>query len=105
MAIAKAMEEFFRGSDIIGRLGGDEFVVLLKDIPSIDVLKARAEGLRALFSRLGCTYSLLGEISTSFGVSVASGGRKSFEKLYREADEALYKAKAEGKNGYHIYGG
>ena len=105
MAIAKAMEEFFRGSDIIGRLGGDEFVVLLKDIPSIDVLKTRAAGLRALFSKIGGSCSLPGHISASFGVSVASGGRKSFEELYREADEALYRAKAEGKNGYHIYGG
>ena len=77
----------------------------MKDIPSIDVLKTRAAGLRALFSKIGGSCSLPGHISASFGVSVASGGRKSFEELYREADEALYRAKAEGKNGYHIYGG
>ncbi|MCD7951653.1 MAG: diguanylate cyclase [Synergistaceae bacterium] len=103
ISIAQEMKKFFRGSDIIGRLGGDEFVALLKDVPSMDVVRLRAADFCAVFEQ-GCRVcTLRAHVSMSVGIAVTVGGQKSFDELYREADAALYRVKAAGKNDYHIY--
>ncbi|MCC8057403.1 diguanylate cyclase [Cloacibacillus sp.] len=103
ISIAQEMKKFFRGSDIIGRLGGDEFVALLKDVPSMDVVRLQAADFCAVFEQ-GCRVcTLRAHVSMSVGIAVTVGGQKSFDELYREADAALYRVKAAGKNDYHIY--
>ncbi|MCC8178899.1 MAG: GGDEF domain-containing protein, partial [Cloacibacillus sp.] len=103
ISIAQEMKKFFRGSDIIGRLGGDEFVALLKDGPSMDVVRLQAADFCAVFEQGFRACTLRAHVSMSVGIAVTVGGQKSFDELYREADAALYRVKAAGKNDYHIY--
>ena len=78
-------------------------MALLKDVPSMDVVRLRAADFCAVFEQ-GCRVcTLRAHVSMSVGIAVTVGGQKSFDELYREADAALYRVKAAGKNDYHIY--
>ncbi len=86
-----------RGSDLVGRIGGEEFCVLLwnADIKGATLF---AEGVRAVFGTLAVD-SLPEDLrfTASFGV-VAHRPGESLEDMYGRADEALYRAKNDGRN-------
>ncbi len=72
-------------------------------IAAFSVSTVRAADFCAAFEQ-GCrACSLRAHVSVSVGIAVTVGWQKSFDELYREADAALYRVKAEGKNDYHIY--
>jgi diguanylate cyclase (GGDEF)-like protein len=87
-----------RTYDRIGRYGGEEFLVVL---PNCDLEQAahQAERLR---SRLDQQPVFVDgtqlNVTASFGVTVSDGRERSPEELIRIADEALYRAKANGRN-------
>lgn len=86
-----------RAEDVVARFGGEEFVVLM---PLTDAEGASrfAERLRlAIAAELAGLSSAPGGLTASIGL-VAARGPAEFPALYRRADEALYRAKAEGKN-------
>jgi diguanylate cyclase (GGDEF)-like protein len=86
-----------RAEDVVARFGGEEFVVLM---PLTDAEGARrfAERLRlAVAAELAGIESAPSGLTASIGL-VAARGPAEFPALYRRADEALYQAKAEGKN-------
>jgi diguanylate cyclase (GGDEF)-like protein len=97
--LAGAMRE----QDTVGRLGGDEFIVLVEPTPdglTLDVLADRLiETLREPVE--------LGEEGKSFSVTasigVASGTYHTPDELLRDADLALYAAKAAGKDRYALF--
>jgi diguanylate cyclase (GGDEF)-like protein len=88
-----------RGQDTVGRLGGDEFVVLAESDGDPNGLRAVArriiEALRQPMTLEDDTPLLL-----TASIGIASGQHDSPEQLLREADIALYRAKAEGKDRY-----
>jgi diguanylate cyclase (GGDEF)-like protein len=92
-----------RDQDTVGRLGGDEFVVLVEsanDVTALDVLADRlTEALRApvKLGGDGKTFS----VTASIGVAV--GRYESPDELLRDADLALYAAKAAGRDRYALF--
>ena len=100
-SVATRLEATLRGSDTIGRLGGDEFVVLA-EAETMSIHPELAAGrllaaLRAPFCIDGVT------INVSASIGIAIGDRPSPGELLRDADIALYQAKAAGKNRYVLY--
>jgi diguanylate cyclase (GGDEF)-like protein/PAS domain S-box-containing protein len=96
--LARAMRESLRGSDVPARHGGEEFVVLLLDTP-LDGAMAVTERLR---ERVGGNEVALGQgrvarITVSAGVAELAPGER-LEALLERADEALYRAKASGRD-------
>ncbi|MBZ9679466.1 MULTISPECIES: GGDEF domain-containing protein [unclassified Mesorhizobium] len=84
-----------------GRIGGEEFAVLL---PLTDLAAARlfAEAVRTLYSAGGVDGLPAGtKVTASFGVAARSGD-ETLEPLMRRADEALYKAKKNGRNSVRL---
>jgi diguanylate cyclase (GGDEF)-like protein/PAS domain S-box-containing protein len=87
-----------RPTDLAVRLGGDEFALILGDTNAAGARKV-TDALQAAISRLGFSNGKSGELSISVGVaSVHPQGNQEESLLLREADRALYDAKAAGRN-------
>ena len=88
-----------RQEDIACRYGGDEFILVLPEC-SIETTRERAEQVREGFKRLGVKYHGQGlrAVTLSLGVAVFSAHGLTAESLLRKADQALYRAKAEGRD-------
>jgi diguanylate cyclase (GGDEF)-like protein len=96
-AVGQRISATVRGDDIAARLGGDEFAVVLWDREDL-------VGVRRLASRLLDTFadpfiidSQLLSVRASIGVAANFAGRQSCEDLMKNADVAMYVAKASGK--------
>jgi diguanylate cyclase (GGDEF)-like protein len=100
--VAQRMREIARSTDIVGRLGGDEFAVVL---PGANRAGAELASQRLLAS-IGLPYILGGEsarIGVSIGITVYPTDGATAEQLLRNADAALYMAKAKGRNRWCAY--
>ena len=101
--VATRLGACVRLSDTVARLGGDEFVVMLESLPE-NVLAAteysRIVGDRIL-QALSETYDLAGhqhESTCSIGVTLFSKRKQNMGDLLKQADLAMYQAKAAGRN-------
>ncbi|WP_449430384.1 diguanylate cyclase [Pseudomonas putida] len=95
--VAAQLRKRLRGRDFIARFGGEEFVLLLPQTAPAASAKV-AETLRAAIE--ACPFHFKGErvvITTSIGLSAFRSGERS-EVVLKRADEALYRAKALGRN-------
>jgi diguanylate cyclase (GGDEF)-like protein len=99
--VAHRLTSCVRQSDTVARLGGDEFAVLLEDVDPSEVGSACDRILVALARGA----SVAGhQLSLSASIGVASGdSSETAESMLRNADLAMYEAKARGKNQYVEY--
>lgn len=92
-----------RKTDTVARLAGDEFVVILEGLNSIDEPQFVA---RKIIATIGGEFQVLGHplaVSTSLGIVLYEGGNDvSPARLLARADEALYEAKAAGRNTFRM---
>ncbi len=98
--LAAKIRTVFRFDDIVGRLGGDEFIVLMKNSPTADIVRRKAAELLSALEYLTSGEDISVTVTGSIGISSYNGDGKDFQTLYREADEALYRAKLAGKNRF-----
>ncbi len=111
IAIARRIEDCLRTDDIVARLGGDEFTILLDAIEDLSTATRIAErietSLRAPFDLNGYqvfTGASIGIVlSCNLDISEPQLGRQTAEELLRDADTALYQAKARGKGRYELF--
>ncbi len=98
-ALGELVGERTRGQDVACRYGGEEFSLILAGA-SREAAHKRAELLRDEVKQLSVTHAgqLLGKISLSFGVAAYPGDGRTAEELIRAADQALYSAKAAGRD-------
>lgn len=100
--VAEAFHGVLRGSDCAARIGGDEFAVLLTPIDQEQALRV-GERIVALFEALGGAGSDCPlPVTASVGVYMAQPGDRA-DRLLANADEAMYRAKAEGKNRVRLF--
>ena len=95
---AQTCAAMIRDVDLVGRVGGEEFLVLLSRA-DMDSAQLTAERIRAAVEGL-CLIAADGtpvKITTSIGVAVREND-ETFEQLWETADQALYRAKALGRN-------
>ncbi|MBC7861027.1 MAG: EAL domain-containing protein, partial [Burkholderiaceae bacterium] len=101
--VAKRLSGAVRESDIVARLGGDEFVVVLSGIDArADVVALAA----ALVNSIAAPYSIAGhELRTSPSVGICLYPQDATEigDLIKNADIAMYHAKAAGRGHYQFY--
>ena len=96
IAISDRLAELMRDSDTVARLGGDEFVILAQDIESEGEAMALAERVLDSLERPFPLSSAELAMLASVGVAVSRDPEADPENMLREADVAMYRAKAEG---------
>lgn len=89
------LKERLRSSDVVARLGGEEFIVLLPDT-ALD--KALETAQQLLASVQAYPEPRVGRITVSAGLSALRTGEEDAGAMLRRSDEALYAAKAAGRN-------
>ena len=93
------IRKIFRPNDCLGRFGGDEFIVILDNLPSVDIVVRKAEGIKQIAAELTIDEVNAG-ITASIGISIVPQQGTNYDTLFKTADEELYKVKANGRNGY-----
>jgi diguanylate cyclase (GGDEF)-like protein len=101
--VANRLRGCIRDSDTVARLGGDEFVVLL---PELSDEKYVAAVVQKILSAIAQPYTLLGQefrVTASIGISICPQDGIDEQTLKKNADIAMYQAKAEGRNNFQFY--
>lgn len=97
-AIAHEVQGTLRESDYLARYGGEEFIIMVNDSNKNLIVKL-AERLRKKIAetRFGSPDETI-SVTISIGVAIRNNVRQTLEELIELADDALYKAKANGRN-------
>ena len=105
MIVTRMMKKCFP-EDFIARLGGDEFLIVVSRRIGMDQVKKQVSGfqnsLRAEYGK----FEEFTKLTTSIGIAMeklADCGKYDFDKILRQSDRALYKAKNGGKDQFCVY--
>ena len=102
-AVAKRLTGCLRASDTAARLGGDEFTIVLTGVHrSTDVAKLAQHVIEALAHPFEVDGREL-YVTTSIGISMFPADGSDSQTLVKNADVAMYRAKANGRNNYQFY--
>jgi diguanylate cyclase (GGDEF)-like protein len=96
--VSHAARVALRPGDVIGRIGGEEFLVLLRGT-TLDQAMSAAERIRAAVAEVDCRDQAPDlKPSISIGVAAYDALAGTLEMICKRADDALYRAKANGRN-------
>lgn len=98
---AKRFQACMRKGDIVGRYGGDEFTLLVNHVAGeADAIRVAERVLAKLKDPIDVGEPVT--VGASIGIALSTNLHEAPEDLIRDADEAMYRAKAQGKNRYVI---
>ncbi|MCH9696548.1 MAG: EAL domain-containing protein [Gammaproteobacteria bacterium] len=103
-AVSERLRATSREEDTIARIGGDEFVILLENISTKDQIETVTQKIVSIFEKpfIVDRHELF--IGASIGVSVYPKDGEDHENLLNNADTAMYRAKAAGRNSICYFG-
>jgi len=99
---ARVIAEECRDTDLPARYGGEEFAIVVPNEPATGAVRLAERCRQEIAKNCLVLHQETLSITASFGVSDA-GGAASIEELMRRADEALYRAKQNGRNRVEVY--
>jgi diguanylate cyclase (GGDEF)-like protein len=97
LTVGRIMTAHLAGYGLVGRLGGEEFALIASDCSVEQIIPALGDLLRAIETTPFVTPGGVVRITMSAGIAIRDPF-EAFERLYAEADEALYQAKRSGRN-------
>ncbi len=103
VSTARMLKSGLRPTDTVARLGGDEFIILLEEISGITDATLVADRIQ---KDLGASIKVNDRAifaSASIGIVLSTTGYNRPEDVFRDADIAMYRAKANGKARYEIF--
>lgn len=99
--LSDRLKRSFRHEDVVGRFGGDEFIVFLTNVENRESVEKRMKEFFALLQDKKQEQPVF----CSAGIALCQGQSTAYELLFRQADQALYRAKTIGKGRYLFYDG
>ncbi|MGB3654396.1 MAG: EAL domain-containing protein [Rivularia sp. (in: cyanobacteria)] len=103
VAIAERLQSSLSPFDTLARLGGDEFGILLENISDIEMVTCIAERILNSFEQHFQISRYQVFVNVSIGINWGNLNYKKPEYLLRDADTAMYRAKALGKGRFHVF--
>jgi len=100
---AREIEKLFRAQDIVSRIGGDEFLVLMRGVSDRNLVAGRCQRLLNIFATTFRSGKRNLPLGCSIGIALSPEDGTDYYALFNHADQALYRAKARGKNDYCFY--
>jgi len=101
--IANTLRHSVRASDVVARLGGDEFLVLVPDIENAMSVSAIASKLKRALSQAHDIDSRVLYATPTIGIALFPGDGEDAEALLKNAETAMYNAKALGRNTFKFF--
>ncbi|WP_413160575.1 EAL domain-containing protein [Capilliphycus salinus ALCB114379] len=103
IALSRRLETLLNPDDILARLGGDEFTIILNPIENKNRVIEVANSILEVLSQPFQLEEHEVFINASIGIALGHPDYKNPEHLLRDADTAVYRAKALGRGRYHIF--
>jgi diguanylate cyclase (GGDEF)-like protein/PAS domain S-box-containing protein len=100
--VGQRLTGVLRPGDVVGRLGGDEFAVLCPELNTDDDAVAIAQRVVDALERPFVADGLEVQIGASVGIATTAPGELEAEQLIDTADQALYRAKGDGRGRWHL---
>jgi diguanylate cyclase (GGDEF)-like protein/PAS domain S-box-containing protein len=101
--VAGRLSECVRESDTVARLSGDEFTIILTDLPRESHVEHVTQNILARLNKPFYLGSEVAHISTSIGAALYPDDGAEASDLMRKADQAMYSAKASGRNCFRYF--
>ncbi|WP_243840626.1 EAL domain-containing protein [Paenisporosarcina antarctica] len=101
--IAQRLNDYLLNKGKLFRMGGDEFTIVLSASQTFDDLKNIADDIIEIVRKPFVIQGLEFHISTSIGIAIYPNDSSDVTTLFSHADNAMYRAKERGKNGYCFY--
>ena len=101
--IAARLQSFVRPGDVVARFGGDEFTLLLEDVGDAASVESAA---RRIGNKLSSPFNVNGReifVTASIGIAVGDLSYEQPDEQLRDADIAMYAAKAQGRSRYRLF--
>jgi diguanylate cyclase (GGDEF)-like protein/PAS domain S-box-containing protein len=103
VSVARRLESCVREGDTIARLGGDEFGVLLDTVQDAASVTFVADRIRESLADPFSTNGRNAHVTASIGIAMNGNSYDTATDLLRDADSAMYRAKARGRDDYVIF--
>ena len=103
VAIGERLRDSLRPGDTVARLGGDEFTLLALGVKGEDEALVLAQRLKELFVHPFCIEGRELHINASVGIVLSTLGYERAADILRDADIAMYRAKAAGRGEYTLF--
>jgi diguanylate cyclase (GGDEF)-like protein len=103
--IAQRLRRIVRPEDLVARLGGDEFTVLARGVASAAAAGALARRIAGAFEAPFRIGSDLQHLTASIGAVLGERRHLSAEEVLRDADNAMYESKAQGRDRFSLFDG
>lgn len=101
--LTTALQKVLPDSAILGRIGGDEFIAFFEYPRDFNVIKRYADSIISTFVKKTCELHAGACVSCSIGIVCIPEDGCDFQTLYEKSDQALYRAKRDGKARYAIF--
>ncbi|HSW96176.1 MAG TPA: bifunctional diguanylate cyclase/phosphodiesterase [Patescibacteria group bacterium] len=103
IAVARRIKGAIRDLDTPARLGGDEFAILVEDVPSVSAATVVADRILHSLKSPFIVWGKEFQIAASVGIAISDGTTQKPADLIRDADLAMYRAKAHAQGGYAVF--
>jgi len=103
LVVVERLHACIRESDTISRMGGDEFTVLLAGVADPAAIELIAQEIIDVYTEPFHVEGHTLTVTVSIGISIYPNDGVEFDKLFRQADAALYLAKDDGRDTYHFF--